>query len=79
MAHNHRMSPIADPYLTRRNAYLMRKAMGMVSPDVAPSLEGISQVAGSDVDDTDLPISTTERAFGESGQGYSVRKEKEGQ
>lgn len=97
MAHNHRMSPIADPYLNTRKRLM--EVSGGYRDDYRPAgLEGRSNMqadteydedyfpegrpAVTDADlmpDTDLPISTTERAFGESGHGFSVRKGKKGQ
>jgi hypothetical protein len=45
-----------------------------------PGVEGRSEMGDAHLmPDTDAPISVTERAFGESGHGYSVRKEKKGQ
>ena len=44
------------------------------------ALEGRSEMGDADLmPDTGAPISTTERAFGESGHGFSVRKGKAGQ
>jgi hypothetical protein len=89
MAHNEKMRPIADPYLTQRANFNARRAMELAQQRIDKSGSGvpydiIQSNPYDDVDetiteadlmpDTNAPINPGIQAFQESGHGVQIIK-----